>query len=176
MDLDRGTLARIGRKVVSGLGHDEAYRTVRVSAIEATWSTWKRYCNAAGISMGRAIMMLISNELRSVIAEPVGDNGPVFAGLIGQQILSREAQLVARERAVDKAEERLRDWTMRLRGRESELKRLEQQFRDASAQVVVPSEPLRKIGRNERCPCQSGLKHKHCHGLTGRAGVLPDNG
>jgi uncharacterized protein YecA (UPF0149 family) len=25
-----------------------------------------------------------------------------------------------------------------------------------------------KVGRNERCPCGSGLKYKHCHGLPGR--------
>jgi hypothetical protein len=151
MDLDRGTLVRIDRKVVAGLGHEEVYRTVRVSATEATWSTWKRYCDAAGISMGRAIMELISYELRTVIAEPVGDGGPVFAGLSEQRLLSREAQVVARERAVDEAEERLR-------AREGELRRLERQVRGGSAQVVRPAEPRSKVGRNERCPCQSGLK------------------
>jgi hypothetical protein len=168
MDLDRGTLARIDRKVVSGLGHDEVYRTVRVSATEATWSTWKRYCDAAGISMGRAIMELIGNELRTVIVEPIEDEGPVFAGLTEQLLQSREAQLAARERAVDEAEERLTEWTKRLRAREVELKRFERQARDTSGHSVRPTEPRRKVGRNERCPCQSGLKYKHCHGLAGR--------
>lgn len=30
----------------------------------------------------------------------------------------------------------------------------------------LPSEPVRrtKIGRNEKCPCGSGKKFKHCHG------------
>ncbi len=119
MDLHRGMLARIDRKVVSGLGHDEVYRTVRVSATEAIWSAWKRYCDAAGISMGRAIMELIGNELRSVIAESIGDDGPVLAGLIEQRLLSREAQLAARERAVD---ERLSEWTKRLRARDGEVR------------------------------------------------------
>jgi hypothetical protein len=167
MDLDRGMLARIDRKVVAGLGHEDVYRTVRVSASEATWSTWKRYCDAAGISMGRAIMMLIRNELRSVIAEPVGDEGPVFAGLTEQKLQSRETQIVERERAVDEAEERLSEWTMRLRAREGEPRRLERQVRDASARVVRPSKRVSKVGRNERCPCQSGLKYKRCHGLPG---------
>ncbi|MBW4332114.1 SEC-C domain-containing protein [Stakelama sp. CBK3Z-3] len=27
-----------------------------------------------------------------------------------------------------------------------------------------PSERRTKIGRNERCPCGSGVKYKHCHG------------
>ncbi|MEX2650959.1 MAG: SEC-C metal-binding domain-containing protein [Acidimicrobiia bacterium] len=26
------------------------------------------------------------------------------------------------------------------------------------------------MGRNDRCPCGSGLKYKHCHGLGGRSG------
>ncbi len=176
MDLNRGTLARIDRKVVAGLGHEEVYRSVRVSATEATWSTWKRYCDAAGISMGRAIMALISYELRSVIAEPVGDGGPVFAALAEQRLLSREAQLAARERAVEAAEERLSEWTKRLRAREGELRKLEQQVHEASGQVVRTTEPRSKVGRNERCPCQSGLKYKHCHGLNGRAGIWGGSG
>jgi hypothetical protein len=169
MDLDRGTLARIDRRVVAGLGHDEVYRTVRVAATEATWLTWKRYCDAAGISMGRAIMELIGNELHSVVAEPIGDGSPVFAGLTEQRLMSRETQIVARECAVEAAEKRQRERTKWLRNREGELRRLGRQLRDASARVVVPSEPRRKVGRNERCPCQSGVKYKHCHGLAGRA-------
>jgi hypothetical protein len=168
MDLDRGTLARIDRKVVAGLAHNEVYRTVRVSATEATWSTWKRYCDAAGVSMGQAIMALISNELRAVVDEPVGDGGPVFAGLTEQKLHSREAQLAVREHAVDETKERLSEWTKRLRAREDELRRLERQLQDASAPVVRPAEPRSKVGRNERCPCRSGLKYKHCHGLAGR--------
>lgn len=56
MDLNRGTLAKIDRKVLSALGRDETYQMVRVPVTEAKWSTWKRYCDAAGISMGRAIV------------------------------------------------------------------------------------------------------------------------
>ncbi len=176
MDLDRGTLARIDRKVVAGLGHDEAYRTVRVSATEATWSTWKRYCDAAGISMGRAIMVLIHNELRTVIAEPGGNDGAVFAELTEERLRLREAQLATREHAVEAAEKRLGERTKWLRSWEGELRALERQVRSASAQIVRRAEPRSKVGRNERCPCQSGLKYKHCHGLAGRAGVFPDNG
>jgi hypothetical protein len=169
MNLDRGTLARIDRKVVSGLGHDEVCRTVRVSAAEATWSTWKRYCDAAGISMGRAVMALISNELRAVVDEPVGDGGPVFAELTEERLRFREAQIATREEAVGAAEKRLSERTKWLRNQESELTALEGPIRDTSAQVVNPAEPRNKVGRNERCPCQSGRKYKHCHGLAGRS-------
>ena len=30
--------------------------------------------------------------------------------------------------------------------------------------TTKPVEPRRKVGRNERCPCGSGKKYKHCHG------------
>ena len=168
MGLDRGTLARIDRRVGSGLGHDEVYRTVRVSATEAAWSTWKRYCDAAGISMGRAVMGLIGDELKSVVAESAGEGGPVFSGLAAQRLASREAQVEARERAVGEAEERLGSWAKRLGVWEGELRALERQVRAQVIQAVRSAEAVNKVGRNERCPCHSGLKYKHCHGLPGR--------
>ena len=77
-DLDRGALAKIDRRVLSGLGHHESYRMVRVSASEALWSTWRRYCAAAGVSMGRAVTGLIAHELRAVVDEDV-DGAIVFS-------------------------------------------------------------------------------------------------
>ncbi len=35
------------------------------------------------------------------------------------------------------------------------------------------AEVFRKVGRNEPCPCGSGLKFKKCHGLSGSGD--PDN-
>lgn len=168
MDLDRGTLARIDRRVVSALGRDEVYRTVRVSATDATWSTWKRYCDAAGISMGRAVMELIGNELRSVIAESTRDVGPVFSGLAEERLEAREAQIEAREGAVGDAEARLGGWAKRLGTQERELRTFERQVRAQTMQAACPAEAASKVGRNEQCPCNSGLKYKHCHGLPGR--------
>ena len=42
----------------------------------------------------------------------------------------------------------------------------------AGARIVIMDEPtaalavreVRKVGRNEPCPCGSGRKYKHCHG------------
>jgi hypothetical protein len=42
MDLDRGTLARIDRRMLSGLGHAESWQMLRVPVSEAMWSTWRR--------------------------------------------------------------------------------------------------------------------------------------
>jgi hypothetical protein len=79
MDMDRGTLARIDRRLLAGLGDDEAYRTVRVPAAAAKWSTWRRYCESVGISMGRAVTLLIDREFIAVFGEHIGDDPPVFA-------------------------------------------------------------------------------------------------
>jgi hypothetical protein len=168
MDMDRGTLARIDRKLLAGLGDDEAYRTVRVPAIPAKWSTWKRYCDSVGISMGRAVTTLIDRELISVFGDVTGDEEPVFAQRATEELAIREATIVAREGEVDTGEVRMREWDRRLRRWEDELEAREQRAESMSKLTSRQSTARAKIGRNERCPCGSGLKYKHCHGLAGR--------
>ncbi|WP_456671737.1 SEC-C metal-binding domain-containing protein [Bradyrhizobium sp. USDA 3256] len=34
----------------------------------------------------------------------------------------------------------------------------------ARNEQAAPPQRRTKIGRNERCPCESGRKYKHCHG------------
>ncbi len=106
MDLDRSTLAKIDRKVLSGLGHDEGWKMVRVPTSDATWSAWKRYCDAFGTSMGRAIAALMQDELRSVVADL--DGGPVFLSELQAEIAKRQGALDARERNLEIREKRLR--------------------------------------------------------------------
>jgi hypothetical protein len=168
MDLDRGTLARVDRKLLAGLGQEETFRMVRVPATKAKWSTWKRYCDAAGISMGRAIMTLIDRELVSVFGESTGDGTPVFAGRADEELAARESHVAARKRALEAAEEQLRGWSERLRLWEGELDAQEQRTELRSKLAAQPREASAKVGRNERCPCGSGLKYKHCHGLARR--------
>ena len=167
MDMDRGTLARIDRKLLAGLGDDEAYRTVRVPAIPAKWSTWKRYCDSVGISIGRAVTTLIDRELISVFGDVTGDEEPVFAQRATEELAIREAKIVAREHEVDTGEVRMREWDRRLRRWEDELEAREQRAESVSKLTSRHSTAPTKIGRNERCPCGSGLKYKHCHGLPG---------
>jgi hypothetical protein len=168
MDLDRGMLARIDRRLLAGLDQDESFRMVRVPVTEAQWSTWKRYCGAAGISMGRAIAALIEHELVSVLGEGNGEGVAVLADQVEEQFAARERRVAAREHSVGAAEERLRGWTERRRHQEAELQIREQRVEMASKAIVLPRQTGPKIGRNERCPCGSGLKHKHCHGLADR--------
>jgi len=168
MALDRGSLARIDRRIFAELGHTVATQAVKVPLSDAAWSTWRRYCEAVGLTMGEAIAGLIDHELRTVVDEVAGEGGPVFAERAEEQLAGRESQVATRERELDAAEERLRSWTERLRIWEGELEALEQQSQLASKLAAQPREAGGKIGRNERCPCRSGLKYKHCHSLAGR--------
>jgi hypothetical protein len=104
MDLDRGTLARIDRKLLAGLSADEAYRTLRVPADAAKWSTWKRYCDSLGISMGRAITALIEHELGAVVGRDREDRAAFGAEM--ERKLPED--LNARERTLRASEQRLR--------------------------------------------------------------------
>ena len=167
MDLDRGALANLDRRILAGLDRDERFQMARLPVSPAKWSTWKRYCEAAGISMGRAIIALIDRELASVARDSI-DDGPVLAQRVREQLACREAEVASREREVVSAEERLRGSSEQLRRREAELQTLAQRVELASKLAAQRSDSTPKVGRDERCPCGSGLKYKYCHGLTGR--------
>ncbi len=167
MDVDRGDLARIDRKLLACLGRDETYRMVRVPVSPAKWSTWRRYCDSASISMGRAIAALIDRDLARV-AEAVGDDYPVLAERVREQRAKREAELASREQAVSAAEGKHRRRSERLRVSEAELQTLAQRVQVASNLTAHGDHNIPKVGRNDRCPCGSGLKYKYCPGLPGR--------
>lgn len=173
IDLERGTLARLDRTLLAGLGQDETFRMVRVPVTAAKWSRWKRYCDSAGISMGRAIITLIDRELVSVFGDSSRDSLPAFAEQAEEELASREAKVAHRERDADAVEERLRRLIERQRRWEKELEARERRAELVSRLSGRPVEARTKVGRNERCPCGSGLKYKHCHGLRGRPNDPP---
>jgi hypothetical protein len=41
------------------MDHEEGVQLVKVPVSDAVWSTWRRYCEAAGIPMGRALAILL---------------------------------------------------------------------------------------------------------------------
>jgi chromosome segregation ATPase len=129
----------------------------------------KRYCDSAGISMGRAIVALIDRELTSVLGDRSGDEAPVFAHRAEEELASREAEVAARERELKSVEERIRSRSEDLRGWEAGLEARERQVEQAMKLTAQPREVAPKVGRNERCPCESGLKYKYCHGLVAAA-------
>jgi hypothetical protein len=173
IDLDRGTLARLDRRLLAGLGSDEQFQMVRVPVTPAKWSTWKRYCDAAGISMGRAIAALIDHELASELGKFSGSAAPMFEGQAQRLLADRESALSKRERELSAAEERLRLWSEHVRGWEHEIEVREWRLDVAKKLAAQPAEARAKTGRNERCRCGSGLKYKHCHDLPGGSGRPP---
>ena len=167
MSLDHRVLANLDRRLLAKLDRDERFQMVRLPVSPAKWSTWKRYCGAAEISMGRAIVALIDRELASV-AETSIDDSPVLAQRACQRLAIREAEVETRERAVSSADERLRISSQRLGRWESELEERERRVELAFQVIAQYQNTDPKLGRNERCPCRSGLKYKHCHGLPAR--------
>ena len=112
MDLERGVLARIDRKLLAGLGQDETYRMVRLPVSAAKWSTWKRYCESAGVSMGRAVVALIDRELVSVFGDHAGDDLPVLAEQAEAELTRRQEQVARREEDVSLASDSLMVWDL----------------------------------------------------------------
>ena len=164
MDLGWGTLANIDRKLLSGLERDERHRMVRLPISDALWATWKRFCTAAGIPMGRAVVALIARELEAVVEGRDDAADAMLAGRAQEQLAVREARAADRERDLAAAEQRLTEWSEQLRTREEELRTRQRRLELTTKLAARPRGSARKVGRNERCPCGSGRKYKHCHG------------
>jgi len=152
MSLSRQGLARIDRHLLSQLDHQEGVQLVKVPVSDAVWSTWRRYCDTVGIPMGRALALLLQQELGSLLDEDLDR----AKGLLEQ----READLSTREEAVADTERALVD-------RERQLAAKERQLDARASQSAAPRRPFpspNRQGRNEPCTCGSGRKFKYCHG------------
>ena len=121
MALDGGRLARIDQRVLAALDHSGGVQMVKVPVSDAVWSTWRRYCEAMGLSMGEGIARLICSELESVV-DGEGTTAAQLADQIAQQASERSLRLDARQRELEaqseglrRKEERLRTWEQRLR-------------------------------------------------------------
>ncbi len=147
MALDRGALAKIDRRVFAELGHAVATQTVKVPLSDAMWSTWRRYCQAIGLSMGEGIAGLIDQELGSLVSDDE-PHGAVFAAELERRLVARSEVLDTRERHLDE--------------REQSLRASERLLRVRTRPLELPSKS--SVGRNDPCPCASGFKYKRCHG------------
>ena len=146
--MDRGTLARIDRRLLTEFDHSGGVQLVKVPASDAVWSTWKRYCEAVDITMGAGIAALMEHELAMV----VGD-GPADAVVLVEAVADRS----------DRLERRVVDLEGELASRERELTLTGQRLEDLERRLVWSGD-IRKVGRNDPCPCRSGVKYKRCHG------------
>jgi len=167
MGLDRGVLARVDRRLLAGLGGDETWRMARIPTTPAMWATWRRYCETAGMSMGRAITILIGHELAGVVDdERAGVSG--VAPRISEELAGREAEVTRREHELQAVEARLRGWEANLHRRERAVEARERRAASTAVAPILPEQSWDRVGRNEPCPCGSGRKYKRCHGAPGR--------
>ena len=74
MGLDRGTLARIDRRLLTEFDHSGGVQLVKVPASDAVWSTWKRYCDSVDVTLGAELAAFMEHE-----PEMVGVDGPAGA-------------------------------------------------------------------------------------------------
>jgi hypothetical protein len=149
MTLNRQTLAKIDKRILSQMDHDEGVQLVKVPVSEAVWSTWRRYCEAVGIPMGRALAVLLHQELASVVDEDLDRTGRML-GEREALVATGEAALAVRER-----EAATREKALAIREQ-----RLAAQTKPTAAPLPGP---VAKLGRNELCWCGSGKKFKYCH-------------
>ena len=148
MSVDRTALAKINRKLSTGLDTTEEWHMVRVPASEDVWVAWRNYCGKARVSMGRALSVLIERELRALLDDD--SRKPIRAVEIDRVLREREADLIARERQVAAPQRDIRNRERRL---------------SVNPAYAVGVGAVPEVGRNEPCPCGSGLKYKRCHGL-----------
>lgn len=165
MALNRGKLANIDRRLLAELDREESWQVVKVPISAASWSTWKRYCDVVGLSMGRAIAALIDSELSSVVDDEVEARSAVMA--------ERERILDEREEDLARREQELKRRVQWSGGRPTRraLERMTDQIEPPDpgwtsppqSVTVLDPEMFKSVGRNEPCPCRSGLKFKNCH-------------
>ncbi len=149
--VDRRLLANVDRRLLSEMDHADGVQLVKVPVSAAVWSTWRRYCDAVGVSMGRGLAVLLGHELASVVDEDLEG--------LAEKLAQRETDIAAREAELAEAEEELAKREAAVAFRERRV---------AAVPEPAPSPPRTrkpaKLGRNDLCWCGSGKKFKHCHG------------
>jgi hypothetical protein len=153
MTLNRQTLAKIDKEILSHMDHGEGVQLVKVPVSEAVWSTWRRYCEAAGVTMGRGLAVMIHQELATFV-------GQDLAGL-AESLKDRESKIATRESELASRAEALERTERSLVAREREAAAEAANAPRSSPPWIPP-----KLGRNVPCWCGSGKKFKYCHGLA----------
>ncbi len=148
--MDRRILAKVDRRLLSELDHTEGVQLVKVPVSDAVWSTWRRYCDAVGVSMGRGLAALLHQELAAVVGEDLDG--------LASALQERETNVGTREAELTEREQALSQQAIELAAKERRL---------AGAIQRLQADPTwrpPKMGRNEQCWCGSGRKFKTCHG------------
>ena len=113
MALEGGVLARIDRRLLKELSDEPGTQLVKLPVSPAVWSTWRRYCEIVGLTMGAALAALLRRELESVI-EPDLASDATLLDQRARELDERESQLAERERSLSEREARLAEREKRL--------------------------------------------------------------
>ena len=92
MTLDRGLLATIDRRILSELDHAGGVQLAKIPLSDAEWSTWRRYCDVVGVTMGQGIAGLIVHEVGTVVDRD-GNDGSVFGAEMERRLTARTEDL-----------------------------------------------------------------------------------
>lgn len=165
MRVTGGKLANADRRLLASMDREERWQQVKVPISSALWDVWGRYCEVAGISMGRGIAALIDLEVEALAdgREDVTERARLL-DLREAEIAERQRDLERREQELDRQRQRVRTPSR------VELARMADQIEPPDPGWVRPATPaVVPIGfegaeRNQPCPCGSGLKFKRCHG------------
>lgn len=107
MTFERGILAIVDGKILTELDHGDGVRLVKAPLSKAAWSTWRRYCQALGRTMGRAIAGLIVHELGTLIGT-ADQRKAAYVTQLQDQLIARSEALDVREQRLDERERSLR--------------------------------------------------------------------
>ena len=164
MTLDKRTLSSIDRKIGAELDSQERFRMVRVPIDDRGGRSGTGTARQLASRWDEVSPSLIEQELAAVATgtskEVARDAIPVEA----ERTLrpnrppspkSKSASLLKRDDS--------RQWERQLEYRRDELRRLELRLR-SPAPPPQSTSPRRNVGRNDPCPCGSGVKYKRCHG------------
>ncbi len=166
MRVSGAKLANADRRLLASIDREDRWQQVKVPISSALWDVWGRYCEVAGISMGRGIAALIDLEVQALAEsrEQVEERGRLLD--------LRQAELDERAQALDHREGDFERREQRLGGRpgRAELERMADQIEppdpgwSSAPSRSMPVVSFEGVERNDPCPCGSAQKYKRCHG------------
>lgn len=172
MDLSRQILRNVDDRLRSELDQEKGEWMVKVPVSGATRDVWRRYCETVGVHMGEGLALLLHQELASIadvdleairerFIKREADLEARTAELSGreQEVEHREREVEIKERMLASREQRLNVMEQALKTRRKDLELMASRSSSSGATVRA----TRKLGRNERCWCESGKKYKNCH-------------
>jgi len=62
-------------RIFAEFDHADGVQLVKVPLSDAVWSTWRRYCDIVGVTMGQGIGGLIAHELVTVVGRRMATMG-----------------------------------------------------------------------------------------------------